>query len=99
VTLWFWKKVLDDPILMHIKLSISASHRTAALKAFGAPSIIVQQPAQDSIRFRLGTMKSLQKIFQNENNIYSESTVFLITHLIISEVGFPRCVNVLLNRT
>ena len=86
VTLCFWKKVLDDPLLMHIKLSISASHRTAIFKASGASPATVQQLEQDTIRFRLGTMKSLQKMFENGSKIYLESTVFMITHLVISEV-------------
>lgn len=87
VTLWFWRKVLDDPALMQIKLSISASHRAAILKASGASALVVRKPTQDTLRLRLGMIKSIQEIFRTESKIYTESTIFAISHLLVSEVG------------
>ncbi|KAJ5098852.1 hypothetical protein N7532_005853 [Penicillium argentinense] len=85
VVVWFWQKALEDPALMQIKLSISASHRAAILEACGAPAEAVMKPAQDALRLRVGTIKSVQEILQNKTRVYSESTVFLIAHLIVSE--------------
>lgn len=72
---------------MQIKLSISASHRAAILKASGAPALVVQKPTQDTLRLRLGMIKSIQDIFRDERKLYTESTVFAISHLIVSEVS------------
>lgn len=72
---------------MQIKLSISASHRAAILKASGAPALVVQKPTQDTLRLRLGMIKSIQEIFRDESKLYTESTVFAISHLIVSEVS------------
>ncbi|CEJ59376.1 hypothetical protein PMG11_08001 [Penicillium brasilianum] len=87
MTFWFWRKVLDYPPLMQIKLSISASHRAAILRASGAPALVVQKPMQDTLRLRLGMIKAIQDIFRDESKLYTESTAFAISHLIVSE-GF-----------
>lgn len=71
---------------MQIKLSISASHRAAILESSGAPAEMVQKPAQDALRLRVGTIKSVQALLQNKAKIYSGSTIFIISHLIVSEV-------------
>lgn len=87
MTFWFWRKVLDYPPLMQIKLSISASHRAAILRASGAPALVVQKPMQDTLRLRLGMIKAIQDIFRDESKLYTESTAFAISHLIVSEVS------------
>ncbi|KAJ5670647.1 uncharacterized protein N7477_006010 [Penicillium maclennaniae] len=82
---WFWKKALEDPTLMQIKLSISASHRAAILTASGASTAIVQKPAQDALRLRVGTIKSLRCMLQDAATVSSEETIFIIAHIIVSE--------------
>lgn len=83
---WFWQKALEDPALMQIKLSISASHRAAILESCGAPIDMVRKPAQDALRLRVGTIKSVQELLQNKAKIYNGSTIFIISHLIVAEV-------------
>lgn len=99
VTVWFWKKAVEDPTLMQIKLAISASHRAAILAASGAPSLAVQKPAQDALRFRGETIKSLRYILQNTSTMCYEQTVFIIAHIIVSEVctctPYPRASSVI----
>ncbi|KAJ5226817.1 uncharacterized protein N7469_006823 [Penicillium citrinum] len=85
VVLWFWQKALEDPALMQIKLSISASHRAAILESCGAPPDMIRKPAQDALRLRVGTIKSVQELLQNKNKIYADSTIFVISHLIVAE--------------
>ncbi|KAJ6018326.1 hypothetical protein N7451_001705 [Penicillium sp. IBT 35674x] len=70
---------------MQIKLSISASHRAAILTASGASTAIVQKPAQDALRLRVGTIKSLQSLLQSAATVYSEQTIFIIAHIITAE--------------
>ena len=76
---------------MQIKLSISASHRAAILAASGASTTTVQKPTHDAIRLRVGTIKSLQCILQNTATMYSDQTVFIIAHIIVSEVRASFC--------
>lgn len=71
---------------MQIKLSISASHRAAILSASGASTAIVQKQAQDALRFRVGTINSLRYLLQDAATVFSEQTIFVIAHIIISEV-------------
>ncbi|KAJ5669892.1 hypothetical protein N7462_010962 [Penicillium macrosclerotiorum] len=85
VTVWFWKKALDDPALMQIKLSISASHRAAILGSYGSSAASAQKHTQDALRLRVGTIKSLRSILHSTSKIYTESTIFIIAHLIVSE--------------
>jgi hypothetical protein len=87
VTVWFWKKAVEDPTLMQIKLAISAAHRAAILMASGASMAAVQKPAQDALRFRGETIKSLRYTLQNASTMCCEQTVFIIAHIIVSEVG------------
>jgi hypothetical protein len=86
VTVWFWKKAVEDPTLMHIKLAISAAHRAAILSASGASMVAVQKPTQDALRYRGETIKSLRSILQNSSTMCYEQTVFIIAHVIVSEV-------------
>ncbi|CAI7669946.1 unnamed protein product [Penicillium pancosmium] len=85
VVVWFWQKALEDPALMQIKLSISASHRAAILESCGAPPEMIRKPAQDALRLRVGTIKSVQELLQNKAKIYAGSTIFIISHLIVAE--------------
>jgi hypothetical protein len=86
VVYWFWERALEDPALMQIKLSISASHRAAILESCGAPADMIRKPAQDALRLRVGTLKSVQELLQNKTKVYTGSTIFIISHLIVSEV-------------
>ena len=71
---------------MQIKLAISAAHRAAILTASGASMVTVQKPAQDALRLRGETIKSLRYILQNTSAMCCEQTVFIIAHIIVSEV-------------
>jgi len=48
---------------------------------------MIRKPAQDALRLRVGTIKSVQELLQNKNKIYADSTIFVISHLIVAEVS------------
>lgn len=87
VTAWFWQRAIEDPTLMQIKLAISAAHRAAILTASGASDSVVRKPSQDALRFRGEAIKSLRHILQNTSTMSYEQTIFIIAHIIISEVS------------
>lgn len=89
ITFRYLRMALNHPALVQILLSTSAFHWATVHYASGAPPQMIQSSAQDAIRLRSETIKSLQGILIKPYEFYSEATLRVIAHVMCVEVIKP----------
>jgi hypothetical protein len=82
---WWWKEALDQPALVHILLSTSATH-LASIK--NAPLQLTENAALQSLQFRSNSINSLHHILHHSSQDELERVVLVITNLICVEVRY-----------
>ncbi|KAJ5577558.1 uncharacterized protein N7459_006522 [Penicillium hispanicum] len=76
---------LDQPALLQVLLSTSASSRAAGLFLRGAPTQVVRKTAEDSFTLRIQVLHSLQTMINDPRRMYKESAVMALTLLLCLE--------------